>query len=126
MSFMALPAMMLEPHWPRAGQFQRSGEVKMSKRRLMYIELKSGYGDNGPAWIKFSLQEKLDSYWPSSKAARLHQLSGCEESGFCHQDRSKVPSDWGGARFLECAKQNVEDAAIEFRFGPLESDYYDG
>ena len=23
----------------------------MSKQRLMYIELKSGYGDNGPAWI---------------------------------------------------------------------------
>ncbi|MEW6735568.1 MAG: hypothetical protein AB1489_30030 [Acidobacteriota bacterium] len=23
----------------------------MSKRRLMYIELKTGYSDNGPAWI---------------------------------------------------------------------------
>jgi hypothetical protein len=43
----------------------------MSKRRLMYIELKSGYGDRGPAWISLvSFSKSGETVYFNGKAIK--------------------------------------------------------
>jgi hypothetical protein len=46
----------------------------MSKRRLLYIELKTGYSDNGPAWISnVALSKSGETIYFNGKALkRMH------------------------------------------------------
>jgi hypothetical protein len=46
----------------------------MSKRRLLYIELKTGYSDNGPAWISNVAFSKSGRtiYFDGKALARIH------------------------------------------------------
>jgi hypothetical protein len=47
----------------------------MSKRRLLYIELKSGYSDNGPAWISNVAFSKSGEtiYFNGKALKRMHK-----------------------------------------------------
>jgi hypothetical protein len=49
----------------------------MSKRRLMYIELKTGYGDNGPAWISnVTFSKSGETIYFNGKALRRSHGGG--------------------------------------------------
>lgn len=55
----------------------------MSKRRLMYIEQKTGYGDSGPAWISHVAFSKSGStiYFNGKALKRMH--GGGIAGNFC-------------------------------------------
>ena len=72
------------------------------------------------------LQEKLDSYLAFVGGGEVYtSYPDAKGRDFVIKIVLKYRPSGEGVRFLECAKQRVEDSAIEFRFGPLESDYYD-
>ena len=49
----------------------------MGKRRLLYIELKTGYSDNGPAWIsKAALSKSGETIYFNGKALKRIRGSG--------------------------------------------------
>jgi hypothetical protein len=63
------------------------------RRRVMYVELKTGYADDGPAWIgwvRFSKSGRSGYY----RGRMLHRLSGGGVEGGNHFDAEAGEEFW--------------------------------
>ncbi|MFT3951315.1 MAG: mannose-1-phosphate guanylyltransferase [Oscillospiraceae bacterium] len=73
----------------------------MSKKEIMYIELKSGYSDNGPAWIG------RVKYSKSGQTVYFNDRAFCKGSG--HYYGNYTDAETGEAYWISGVKQNGGD-----------------
>ena len=72
----------------------------------------------------FVLQQKLNTYLAFIEGGEVYSsYPDAKSRDFVIKIVLRYRPDGEGVRFLELAKQTVENAAIEFHFGPLKRDY---
>ena len=84
----------------------------MARKRLMYVELKSGYDGDGPAWISRVTYSKTEKsfHW---KGKLLQEATLAEREDYGWTTGNYFDFDSGKAYWASGAKKNGKDRLVE-------------
>ena len=105
------------------------------KHRLIYVELKSGHGDRGPAWIGYGEYSKSgktvyfnDQAFQSSKGrgvgANFHDLESGKEYWISGIKREGGDRHWAGGGIISVDQEALADYLTLRDFTELDPKFY--